>query len=374
MLTLNRASLAAALRALAPIVAGGGDPRFKHVLLDATGGVLLTAISPDYALVGERAVEWAGEDYPDESSALIPHKWMLEAAESLPGDTVRLELGDSRATLSAGRSRMTRPTLPAEELVLPAPLSDLAERCTLTGGDLAYGLAQVAYALPSDTTRPALNAVLLEDTGDRLWMVATSGRQMAVHVLDDDGGHGVTAPFRLSLPEAALPVLRAYFGKDERVVLSHGGQTPGGTAYAAFAGERGSLRVRLPSGDEYPNVIPLLDQPITALVPMARADLLAAATRAVIQCGRRDGALEGSPVTFRNADGTAHLLAEDLAEAFDAEGDDTEFRFMPERMKAACEKVRGERVVLERRGHAMVYLRGDGPDLYGMARINDGTE
>lgn len=369
MLTLNRPSLAAALRALAPIVAGARatDPRFQCVLLDATDGVTLTAISSDYALVGERTLIQAEGPHGDGEAALIPHAWFLEAAESMPGDTVRLEFGASRVTMSAGRSRMARPTLPAEDLVLPAPLADLAERCTLTGAELSHGLAQVVYAAATDTTRPALNTVLLEDTGDKLRFVAISGPQIAVHVLDEDGGHGVTEPFQLMIPRECVSPLRNFFGDSEAVAVRYGApaSTPGATAYAAFVGAHSSLRVRLPGGP-YPTFAPLLDLVPKADVRLAREDFAAAVERAVIQ-------QDTARTALRVTEGTLHMLADGLSEAVSAEVrlGEMVYSFNPRKLQAALRKVTGETVIMERRGDTMIYLRGDGPHVHGFGRLND---
>lgn len=366
MLTISRASLVAALRALSPIVAGAPrtDPRFHHVLLDATDRVSLTAVSHDYALVGTRTLDCD----PDGTSALVPHKWLLEAAEAMPGPTVRLEMEENRVTVSAGRSRMSRPALAAHELMLPAPISDLTARCVLTGAEIAYGLGQVAYAASTEPTRPALCTVLLEDTGGVLRFVAINGPQAALHVLDDDGGHEATEPFQISLPRESVPALRGFFGPNEQVQVRHGGDSARTHAYAAFSGPSASLRVRLPV-DPYPTFAPLVDVDPWAVLRADRDALVGAVERAVIQQDK-------ARTRFYVSDGSGHL--EDvpqsaLSEALSVQVECGEWRFdcNPLLLQAALRKVQGDTVVMERRGEVMIYLRGDGPHLHGFAKLTD---
>jgi DNA polymerase III sliding clamp (beta) subunit (PCNA family) len=370
VIRLNRAALIRGLEALAPVVGGvGGETRFGNVLADANTAapdLRLTAISADYSLVGERFVDMDGFDGIPVFRAMIPHAWLLDTARESPGDTLTLDTNGGKVTASAGRARFTHGTH-ADEFLMPEPVANEVERCEFTGEELAAALGEVFYALPRKedwSTRPALAAVLIEDDGTDLRFVATSGRQFAMtREVRDVGTDAPQAdPWRLSIPPGAVPVLRRFFAPSERVRLLSGAQN--GSNYAMFAGEWGSLRVRLPE-PEYPAYRSIVDQPEVASVSAARADLVAACSRAMI-------GNTGAEIRLHWRDGELHAQddAGGYTDALAAECDG-EFRFrgLAAQLKAALERTTGERVRLAFRGLAVLYVIGDGTSLHGTARM-----
>lgn len=369
MIHLSRLALVRALDALAPVVAGAGkDSRFSHVLVESTfENGSITAISNDYSLVGVRDLAFAlpagGE--PASFSAMIPHAWLSKVAKESAGDVLTLAHKGGQYVATAGRTRFTQAEY-TDDFVLPEPLADEAWRCDFTGKELADALAEVSYALPKPeaySSRPGIVGVLVESDEQDLRFVATSGYQLAMSVQVWDAVDAPDAlpvpPWRLTIPPPAVPVLRGFFAPSERVRLLYAAKE--GAAYATFAGEWGSLRVRLPDA-EYPPYRSFVDLPNGDTVTAARADLLAAASRAMLNGDQ--------PLTLRWTGRELEARADGYEDALPADCDG-EFRFRGTAayFKAAVERTKGESVRLVRRGRGFLFVFGDGMGMHATARL-----
>jgi len=99
---------------------------------------------------------------------LISARLLNDIVRALPNGKLTVDVGADSATLSAGRSQFTVPTLNAVEFprTTPAP----ANPVTMSAKDLSFALNQVVRAASRDLGKQHLTAVLLraEDTGLRL--------------------------------------------------------------------------------------------------------------------------------------------------------------------------------------------------------------
>lgn len=367
MIHLNRAALVRALDALSPVVTGAGkESRFSHVLLQATfENGSITAIANDYSIVGTRDLVAANP--PGEGiDAMIPHAWLSKVAKESAGDVLTLAHKGGQYVATAGRTRFTQAEY-TDTFVLPEPLADEIERAEFTGKELADALGEVAYALPKPeaySTRPGIAGVLVEYDDNDLRFVATSGYQLAMNVRPVEPDAPECDPWRLTIPPPAVPVLRGFFAPSERVRLLYAARE--GTAYATFAGEWGSLRVRLPDA-EYPPYRGFVDLPDGEAVTAERADLLAAASRAMLNGDQ--------PLILHWTGRELEARATGYEDAIPAECEEGfRIRLPAAHFKAAVERTRGERIRLVRRGTGFLFAFGEGMGTHATARLKNEDE
>ena len=109
----------------------------------------------------------------------VPARKLVEICRTLPDDaTVEFSVGDSRATLRAGRSRFILNTLPAADF----PTTDAVEAvvtASVTQRDLRELIERTQFAMANQDVRYYLNGLLLEFRGGRLRAVSTDGHRLA---------------------------------------------------------------------------------------------------------------------------------------------------------------------------------------------------
>ena len=138
----------------------------------------------------------------------IPARKLYEIVRALPdGCRVTVSVSGDKATVSAGRSRFTLATLPANDFPSIDALEGV-ERVSLTEGLLKDLIERSAFAMAQQDVRYYLNGLLLDLRGDSLRCVATDGHRLARgHALRDV--HEPVGAHPLELREAA-PVALAH--------------------------------------------------------------------------------------------------------------------------------------------------------------------
>jgi DNA polymerase-3 subunit beta len=151
-------------------------PILSNVLLEAEDGQLrLTTTDLDVGMRGsvEVAIEKPG-------AATLPARRLFNIVRELPSAEVLLEVDSkSVASIRCGPSFFKILGLPQEEFP-PLPKFDDAKTFTLRQKDLKDGLRKTAYAISTDETRYVLNGILLSFKDNKLTLVATDGRRLAL--------------------------------------------------------------------------------------------------------------------------------------------------------------------------------------------------
>jgi DNA polymerase-3 subunit beta len=151
-------------------------PILSNVLLEAAEGQLrLTTTDLDVGMRGaiEAAVEKPG-------ATTLPARRLFTIVRELPSAEIMIEVdAKSVASIRCGPSYFKILGLPEEEFP-PLPKFDGAKTFTLRQKDLKDGLRKTAYAISTDETRYVLNGILFSFKDNKLTLVATDGRRLAL--------------------------------------------------------------------------------------------------------------------------------------------------------------------------------------------------
>jgi DNA polymerase-3 subunit beta len=151
-------------------------PILSNVLLEAVDGQLhLTTTDLDVGMRGaiEATIEKPG-------AATLPARRLFSIVRELPSAEIVLEVDSkSVASIRCGPSYFKILGLPQEEFP-PLPKFEGAKTFTLRQKDLKDGLRKTAYAISTDETRYVLNGILFSFKDNKLTLVATDGRRLAL--------------------------------------------------------------------------------------------------------------------------------------------------------------------------------------------------
>jgi DNA polymerase-3 subunit beta len=151
-------------------------PILSNVLLQAKGGeVHLTTTDLDVGVRGafEASVEKDG-------ATTLPARRLFTIIRELPSSEVSIEVdGKNAASIRSGQSFFKILGLPEEEFP-PLPKFDSAKVVTIRQKDLRDGLRKTSYAISTDETRYVLNGLLFSFKENKLTLVATDGRRLAM--------------------------------------------------------------------------------------------------------------------------------------------------------------------------------------------------
>ena len=151
-------------------------PILSNVLLEAADGQLrLTTTDLDVGIRGgiEAAIEKPG-------AATLPARRLFTIVRELPSAEILIEIDSkSVASIRCGPSFFKILGLPQEEFP-PLPKFDGAKTFTLRQKDLKDGLRKTSYAISTDETRYVLNGILFSFKDNKLTLVATDGRRLAL--------------------------------------------------------------------------------------------------------------------------------------------------------------------------------------------------
>ncbi len=115
-----------------------------------------------------------------QGASTIPAKRLAAIVRELPSSEIAVETDAKNITsLSCGKSFFKVYGLPREEFP-PFPSFADAKTYTLKQAELKDGLRKTAYAISADETRYVLNGILFSFTENKLTLVATDGRRLAL--------------------------------------------------------------------------------------------------------------------------------------------------------------------------------------------------
>jgi DNA polymerase-3 subunit beta len=151
-------------------------PILSNVLLQADGNeVHLTTTDLDVGVRGsfEASVEKAG-------ATTLPARRLFNIIRELPSSEISIDIdGKNAASIRSGQSYFKILGLPEEEFP-PLPKFENAKVVTIPQKIFRDGLRKTAYAISTDETRYVLNGVLFSFKENKLTLVATDGRRLAM--------------------------------------------------------------------------------------------------------------------------------------------------------------------------------------------------
>src|SRR6184192_629252 len=151
-------------------------PILSNVLLQANGNeVHLTTTDLDVGVRGSFEAE-----VEKEGATTLPARRLFNIIRELPSSAIQIDVdGKNAASIRSGQSFFKILGLPEEEFP-PLPKFEDAKIVTIRQKDLRDGLRKTSYAISTDETRYVLNGVLFSFKNNKLTLVATDGRRLAM--------------------------------------------------------------------------------------------------------------------------------------------------------------------------------------------------
>jgi DNA polymerase III subunit beta len=216
-LVISREKLQEGLTAVGPSIAAKSTlPVLGNFLLEAREKSLyLCGTDLDIAVMTEVAAE---VEVP--GAITIPARKLIEIARELSPAPVRIgSLGEQRLELECGRSHFKILGLPKDEF--PAlPVLKFNQKWRINSGDFQKLIGHTAFAVSTEESRPILNGVLWELSGESMKMVATNGHRLACMGVGMKSVKGMSGAF--IVPPKALEQVRRLFPADEELEIGQG--------------------------------------------------------------------------------------------------------------------------------------------------------
>ena len=244
-------------------------PILSNVLVQAsTGSLSLTTTDLD---VGVRCKVEA--EVSKAGSTTLPARKLFSILKEVPAAEIEVEVDDrNAASIRCGSSFYKIMGLPEEEFPR-FPESGAGKALKIEQAVLRDMLKKTAYAVSNDETRYVLNGVFMGFKGDKLTIVATDGRRLALIEHDIEVPKGSEA--ELILPTKAVSELERLLADKGDVKLSIGENQ------IIFELDGTTLVSKLIEGT-YPNFRQVIPTETKERVPMERELLLSALRRASI--------------------------------------------------------------------------------------------
>lgn len=244
-------------------------PILSNVLIQATnGGVNLTTTDLD---VGVRCRVEA--EVSKAGSTTLPARKLFSILKEVPAAEIEIEVDDrNAASIRCGSSFYKIMGLPEEEFPR-FPESGAGKVLKIEQVVLRDMLKKTAYAVSNDETRYVLNGVFMGIKGDKITVVATDGRRLALMEHDIEVPKGAEA--ELILPTKAVNELERLLADKGDVKLSIGENQ------IVFELDGTTLASKLIEGT-YPNFRQVIPTETKERITLERELLLSALHRASI--------------------------------------------------------------------------------------------
>lgn len=273
-----------------------------------------------------------------DGAVVLGARLVSDIVRSLEPGTVTIEVKDSTATLTSGRSSFNLRTLNAEEY--PKLSNVEGEGVRVQADAFNEGLKQVLVAASKDEARPILCGVLLAATDKGLRFVATDSYRLALR--DVEGLSILKSGSSVLVPAKGLAEVQRLLGKGEvEVVL--------GEREVSFSVDNAIVTMRLIEGD-YPNYEQLIPKDYPNRVTIATNDLAEAVKRVRLVAQDRNS----QPVRLiMKTDGVElKQVAQEIGEAEEhvdakCEGSEIEVAFNSEYLLDGLAAAATEEVIIE---------------------------
>jgi DNA polymerase-3 subunit beta len=191
-------------------------PILSNVLLQAHGDEIhLTTTDLDVGVRGS-----CEADVEKEGATTLPARRLFNIVRELPSSEIQIDVnGKNAASIRSGQSFFKILGLPEEEFP-PLPKFEDAKVVTIRQKDLRDGLRKTSYAISTDETRYVLNGVLFSFKDNKLTLVATDGRRLAMVEIELEFPRSHEADF--IVPTKAVTELQRLLSDDGEIKVSMG--------------------------------------------------------------------------------------------------------------------------------------------------------
>jgi DNA polymerase-3 subunit beta len=189
-------------------------PILSNVLIQASNGqVRFTTTDLDVGVSGTIDAQ-----IDKEGGTTLPARRLSNIVRELPAAEVQIEVDSKNvASIRCGQSFFKILGLPEDEFP-PLPRFDEAKSFTLNQQVLRDALKKTSYAISTDETRYVLNGILFSFKENKLTMVATDGRRLAMLDLEVEFARSQEAD--IIVPTKCVTELGRLLGDDGEVKMS----------------------------------------------------------------------------------------------------------------------------------------------------------
>ena len=311
-------------------------PILSNVLLQADGNEIhLTTTDLD---VGVRGSCEAQVD--KEGATTLPARRLFNIVRELPSSEIHFDVdGKNAASIRSGQSFFKILGLPEEEFP-PLPKFEDAKVVTIRQKDLRDGLRKTSYAISTDETRYVLNGVLFSFKDNKLTLVATDGRRLAMVEIELEFPR--SHEMDIVVPTKAVTELQRLLSDDGDVKVSMG------SGQIAFDLSRTLLVSKLIEGN-YPNYRQVIPAETKERVKMERETFLNSLRRVSLLASDKSNSIKLN-FSKNNIDITANTpevgeAKESLAVQY--KGRDFSIAFNPEFLMAPLRNLSEDEVFLD---------------------------
>ncbi len=351
------------LKSVQNIVAGKGSlPILQNVMIEAAGNsIKLTTTDLDISIKSE--VEC---DVITEGKTTLPVKLLFTSMTKAAEGEIEIDVdSQERASIRAGSARFKLQGMPAAEFP-QLPEEGDAYAYTVPQATIREMLRKTSYAASQDDTRRMLKGVLMSFKDEKLTMVATDGRRLAL--VENEIEFPKAAERDIVLPSKAVSELqRSLAGEGEATVMVKKSQI-------CFNLSNVLIYSKL-MDDTYPNYRQVIPQKCDHHIEIDRQLLLDALDRASVMTMDES---HSTKLIFEDNTLTVTSAANDIGEAKDEvpikyAGEKIETMFNPNYVMDPLKAIDDDEITIDiNDGHTPAVIRCSIPFLYVLMplRIN----
>ncbi len=343
------------LKSVQNIVAGKGSlPILQNVMIEGRGGLIkLTTTDLDISIKAEVECE-----VEEEGTTTLPVKLLFTSiAKAAEGEIVVECDSQERATIKAGSARFRLQGMPGSEFP-SIPEDGDAYVYSIPQATIREMLRKTAYAASQDDTRRTLKGVLMSFKDEKLTMVATDGRRLAL--VENELEFPKSAEKDIVLPSKAVAELQRSLSSEGEVSIMVK------KSQICFAFEKMQIYSKL-MDDTYPNYCQVIPKECAEQIAIDRQLLLNALDRASVMT--IDEA-HSTKLIFDTNCLTVTSAASDIGEAKDEvpikyAGEKIEIMFNPTYVMDPLKAIDDDEVTIGiNNGHSPAVIRCSIPFLY----------
>ena len=351
------------LKSVQNIVAGKGSlPILQNVMIEATeNSIKLTTTDLDISIKCE--VEC---DVAEEGSTTLPVKLLFTSMTKAAEGEIEIDVdAQERASIKAGSARFKLQGMPAGEFP-QLPEEGDAYAYTVPQATIREMLRKTSYAASQDDTRRMLKGVLMSFKDEKLTMVATDGRRLAM--VENEMEFPKAAEKDIVLPSKAVSELqRSLSGEGSATIMVKKSQI-------CFNLENVLIYSKL-MDDTYPNYRQVIPQKCEHHIAVDRQLLLDALDRASVMTMDES---HSTKLIFEENTLTVTSAANDIGEAKDEvpikyAGEKIQTMFNPTYVMDPLKAIDDDEITIDiNDGHTPAVIRCSIPFLYVLMplRIN----
>ncbi len=351
------------LKSVQNIVVGKGSlPILQNVLIEAAGNsIKLTTTDLDISIKGEVECEVVSE-----GATTLPVKLLFTSMTKAAEGEIEIDVdAQERASIKAGSARFKLQGMPAGEFP-QLPEEGDAYAYTVPQATIREMLRKTSYAASQDDTRRMLKGVLMSFKDEKLTMVATDGRRLAM--VENEVEFPKAAEKDIVLPSKAVSELqRSLTGEGNATIMVKKSQI-------CFNLDNVLIYSKL-MDDTYPNYRQVIPQKCDNHIAVDRQLLLDALDRASVMTMDES---HSTKLIFEENTLTVTSAANDIGEAKDEvpikyAGEKIETMFNPNYVMDPLKAIDDDEITIDiNDGHTPAVIRCAVPFLYVLMplRIN----